>query len=167
MFSPRRLGLGLGLMLLPGLVRGFLRDIPDGLGRNSRWAPRLLSARLASSTPRLGDLRAEISGIEDSQAITAFTKALRQCKAQLMDTLAEGGGSWTLDGLDMMEELMGVNPLPSPAFAGNLLVGSFGLRGWPNEWSEDWDQSQAEAGGGVLGRIKLVAAGAGLGSPRP
>ena len=75
----------------------------------------------------LGEIRAAVNGPSDSKQITFLAKALRQAKATLRMALTSEPSSSV--AIALVSQLADVSPLPSPAYAGNLLSGQFELLG--------------------------------------
>ena len=77
----------------------------------------------------LKQLKSMVKGVDDRPVITALAKAIKRSKAQLLEDSTGCLFSDQIRTALICEDLAAVSPLPSPAFASNLLVGRLILRG--------------------------------------
>jgi len=98
-------------------------DNPDPRGSQQNFheqGPDILS---------LNQLKSMVKGVDDRPVITALAKAIKRSKAQLLEASTGGVFSDQAGAASICADLAAVSPLPSPAFASNLLEGRLILRG--------------------------------------
>lgn len=98
-------------------------ETPDPLENKSGFherAPDMLS---------LNQLKSMVKGVDDRPVITALAKAIKRSKARMLEASTGGLFSDQAEAASICGDLAAVSPLPSPAFASNLLEGRLILRG--------------------------------------
>jgi hypothetical protein len=83
----------------------------------------------AAGVSTLSELKSMVKGVDDRPTITALARAIKQSKIQLLEAMKGGTLAGRAAATLMCADLAAVSPLPSPAFASNLLVGRLVLRG--------------------------------------